>query len=144
GEYDMDGFNYVQTLLGKGQGGFTAADGYELDFFYYRAMGLAVSDLNGDGKLDAAFVGSSEWGSNGYAVLGNGDGTFGPAYFGGQQFLTGLDSRAVAVGDFTNDGIPDLVVAGQTVNVLRGHGDGWFDDPISHTANGSMHTGVVT
>src|SRR5262249_16943034 len=29
------------------------------------------------------------------------------------------------------------------VDVLRGHGDGWFDDPISHTANGSMHTGVV-
>jgi hypothetical protein len=138
---DQDGFGKVQMLLGNGQDGFTAANAYTLDFFL--ASGLAVSDLNGDGKLDAAVVVPSEWAGVGYAVLGNGDGTFGPAYFGGQEFVTGLDSRAVAAGDFTGDGMPDLVVAGQTVDVLRGHGDGWFDDPISHSANGNMHTGVA-
>jgi hypothetical protein len=138
---DQDGFSKVQVLLGNGQDGFTAANPYTLDF--YLASGLAVSDLNGDGMLDVAVVVPSDWTGIGYAVLGKGDGTFGPAYFGGQEFVTGLDSRAVAVGDFTGDGIPDLVVAGQTVDVLRGHGDGWFDDPITHSANGNMHTGVV-
>jgi hypothetical protein len=129
------------VLLGNGRGGFTAAHWYVLDFYPPQApMSLAVSDLNGDGKLDAAVVVSGD--PDGYVVLGKGDGTFGPAYFGGQQFRTGLDSRAVAAGDFTRDGIPDLIVAGETVDVLRGHGDGWFDDPISHTANGNMHTGV--
>ena len=34
--------------------------------------------------------------------------------------------RAVAVGDFTGDGIPDLVTGGQTVDVLPGIGDGTF------------------
>jgi hypothetical protein len=141
-EFDVqDGFGKVQVLLGNGQDGFTAANAYTLNFFL--ASGLAVSDLNGDGKLDAAVVVPSDSAGIGYAVLGNGDGTFGPGHFDGQEFVTGPDSRAVAVGDFTGDGIPDLVVASQTVDVLRGHGDGWFDDPISHTANGSMHTGVV-
>jgi hypothetical protein len=142
-EYDMEGFDYVQVLLGNSRNGFTIANAYTLFDFYFdpdqAAPGLAVGDLNGDGKLDAAVVVAGV----GYAALGNGDGTFGPLYVGGQQFVTGPDSRAVAVGDFTRDGIPDLVVAGQTVNVLRGHGDAWFDSPTSHTANGSMHTGVV-
>jgi hypothetical protein len=138
---DQDGFGKVQVLLGNGQDGFTAANTYTLDFFL--ASRLSVSDLNGDGKLDVAVVVPLEWATVGYAVLGNGDGTFGPAYFGGQEFVTGPDSRAVAAGDFTSDGIPDLVVASQTVDVLRGHGDGWFDDPINHSANGNMHTGVV-
>jgi hypothetical protein len=73
--------------------------------------------------------------------LGKGDGTFDPDSWY-RQFVTGLDPRAVAVGDFTGDSIPDLVTAGQTVDVLRGHGDGWFDDPRSQSANGIMHTGV--
>jgi hypothetical protein len=143
-EYDLEGFDDVQVLLGNGRGGFTAANAYTLFGFdpAQATLGLAVSDLNGDGKLDAAIVVSSGC-CAGWAVLGKGDGTFSPAYVGGQQFHTGLDSRAVTAGDLTRDGIPDLVVAGQTVDVLRGHGDGWFDDPISHTASGNMHTGVV-
>src|SRR5207248_6209456 len=50
---------------------------------------------------------------------------------------------AVAIGDFTGDGIPDLVAAGRTVDILVGHGDGTFDSPISYSANGSNHPGVA-
>jgi hypothetical protein len=100
-----------------------------------------MGDLNGDGKLDAIAVPDGGV-SDGFPLLGNGDGTFDPdSWF--RQFVASPDLRAVAVGDFTGDGIPDLVTAGQTVDVLRGHGDGWLDDPISHSANGNLHTGVV-
>jgi hypothetical protein len=49
----------------------------------------------------------------------------------------------VAVGDFTGDGVPDPVTAGYGVAVFPGLGDGTLDIPISHYANGNMHTGVA-
>jgi hypothetical protein len=49
---------------------------------------------------------------------------------------------AVAVGDFTGDGIPDLAVASTDVAILVGRGDGtFFDDPINHSGYGG--TGVA-
>jgi len=135
---DLEGFGVLQVALGNGGGGFTIANGVWID---YPCPGMAVGDLNGDGKLDAIAVPDGGV-SDGFPLLGNGDGTFDPDSWY-RQFVSGPDLRAVAVGDFTGDGIPDLVTAGQTVDVLRGHGDGWFDDPINHSANGSMHTGVV-
>jgi hypothetical protein len=50
---------------------------------------------------------------------------FGPAQF----FATGDTADSVAVGDFNNDGIPDLAVANafsNTVSVLLGNGHGGF------------------
>ncbi len=50
----------------------------------------------------------------------------------------------MAVGDFTGDGIPDLVSCRHGLwTILVGHGDGTFAPPISYSANGSMHTGVA-
>jgi hypothetical protein len=99
-----------------------------------------VGDLNGDGDLDAVAV-AGEFGSDGAAFLGNGAGRL----FTADVFFssTYLPARAVAVGDFTGDGIPDLVVSGGAVKIFVGVGDGTFNEPIVHFANGYEHTGVA-
>ncbi|MDQ2711294.1 MAG: FG-GAP-like repeat-containing protein [Acidobacteriota bacterium] len=101
--------------------------------------GVAVADLDGDGKPDLAVVYSMGYtfGAKGYLcspgaagiLLGNGDGTFRAQKF----YAVGLDSSSIAVGDLNGDGIPDLAVtnanfcgAAGAVSVLLGNGDGTF------------------
>src|SRR5262249_51842460 len=47
------------------------------------------------------------------------------------------DTTAIAVGDFTGDGLPDLAVANnlnETLSILPGNGDGTFRAPVSYAA----------
>jgi hypothetical protein len=131
---DMEGFGLFQVALGNGRGGFLR--GFYSSSLDHDPRGLAVADLNGDANLDAVTA-------DVFVVLGNGDGTLRENAYWYYNGLSDPDPRAVAVGDFTGDGIPDLVVAGQAVVVLPGLGDGMFASAIRHTANGTMHTGVV-
>jgi hypothetical protein len=88
---------------------------------------LATGDFNGDGKVDLA-TGDLGTGSGSFSVLmGHGDGIFDPALV----FDTGsLPQGTVAVGDFDEDGLSDLVVrgAGNALDVLPSDGDGTFSD----------------
>jgi hypothetical protein len=98
-----------------------------------------LADFNGDGILDLAVL-SNPVGANPLAngnnlliALGNGDGTFQPP----TTYQTANGALWMSVGDFNNDGKPDLVVANgfaQTVIVFLNNGDGTFQPPKSTTA----------
>jgi len=83
--------------------------------------GVALADINNDGKLDVIVT---NFLSNNVAVLlGNGDGTLQAP----RVFAVGANPTAVAVGDFNHDGKPDVVVTNSTsnsVSILLGNGDG--------------------
>ena len=114
----------LTVLLGNGKGGFRKAPGYS---FRTGAIphSLAVADFNGDGRLDLAVA---NVGSNNVTVLlGNADSRFSDAP--GSPFKIGGFPWSVAVGDFNEDGKPDLsVVDGKndSVAVLLGDGNGVF------------------
>jgi hypothetical protein len=118
------GDNTVTVLLGDGTGNFTAAAGSPF------AVGInpnsvAVADFNGDGNPDIV---TANTGANDITVLlGNGSGGFTPTP--ASPFAVGLFPQSVAVGDFNDDGNPDLVTANSgnnTVRVLLGNGSGGF------------------
>ncbi len=123
----------LQVFLGNGDGTFRPLPRKLIGGA--NPYGLAVADLNNDGKLDA--VVSLDGLQGGVLVLpGNGDGTFGT----GQFYPTGSAPTGVAVTDFTGDGVPDLAVAnylGGTVSVLRGNGDGTFQPAVNYVVGGN-------
>jgi hypothetical protein len=95
---------------------------------------LAAADVNKDGKLDLVYIDGNLFDSSRvvHVLLGNGDGTF--RHIQDVNLSTG-GCCALAIADVTNDGIPDLIVAGgnaltAVVSVMVGNGDGTFRAPI--------------
>ena len=107
----------------------------------FNAFDVAVADFNGDGQLDLVLWGSFSFSNQISILLGIGDGTFGPA----KNFAVGTHPMSVAVGDFNEDGIPDLALANGTshsVSILLGNGDGTFG-PATNFAIGGFAGSVV-
>ena len=128
------GTGYAMALLGNGDGTFQApiispsfATGYD------RLPGPAVlGDLKGDGNLDDLVVRLNIPGLSYIGVMiGNADGTFQPLV---QYSVSG---GAPAIGDFTGDGIPDIITADTSGNLylLKGNGDGTFGFPTTIPTN---------
>jgi hypothetical protein len=84
-----------------------------------------AADLNGDGRVDLAGAGANAVS----VMLGNGDGTFRPK----TDFPIGMQTQAVAAGDFNSDGRMDLMVTLDTpqfsLALLTGTGTGTFNAP---------------
>jgi hypothetical protein len=125
----------VSVLLGKGDGTFQAA---RTSATGVAARGIVAADFNRDGKLDLATLNSGDpvepSTHNLSVLLGNGDGTFGPAQTfdlptvnGQRQYPDGF-----ALGDLNGDGKPDLVVSGYATFSLGGNKHGWT---FSYTEN---------
>lgn len=124
----------ISVLFGSGDGTFalqqnTIAAGPD-------PVSIVVADLNGDGNPDV-IVANSGTNPDGSAVntasilLGNGNGTFQPAY----TLSTDLAPEVVTAADLNHDGKVDLIVGGTLpnfsadngpVDILLGEGDGSF------------------
>jgi hypothetical protein len=95
--------------------------------------GVAVGDLNGDGKIDVVVTNSDLTGTVA-VLLGNGDGTLQPAV----TYEAGEYPMFVALADFNKDGHPDIAVANRalgapgTITILLGNGDGTFQPAVSY------------
>src|SRR5262249_7983032 len=125
-------FGYFEGPLRDAQGGFNGGWGTQPSYLMW--TGLAVPDLDLNGTLDLITLN----GPSDFALSGNGDGSF-----RGYETLVSATGDVAAVGDFTGDGIPDLVSAGYGVSVSPGHGDGTFDVGNGFDANGTYQTSVA-
>ncbi len=139
----------VSVFIGNGDGSFQVPAKY--DSAGYEVYGVAVGDLNGDGKPDIVVTNNCQSsaacpGPGGVSVLlGNGDGTFKAAVPYSSGGYWGPDQ--VVIVDLNGDGIPDLVVSNYCqsgsncpgpgdVAVLLGNGDGTFKAPVSYPSGG--------
>jgi hypothetical protein len=94
-------------------------------------VALAVGDLNGDGRVDLAVADDVQ--GVVHVLLGNGDGTFKQ----GADIRDDSSPEAVLIADVDGDGKADLVMAGlQSVDIVRGGGDGTFRKPVPYVALG--------
>jgi len=146
----------VAVLLGNGDGTFKPAVAYSSGGFL--PSSVAVSDVNGDGKLDVLVtsfcnVNGSCPGEGVLGVLlGNGDGTFQAAV---TYDTGGIDAQWLAVADVNGDGKADVVVVncgptgasscglGNLAAVLLGNGDGTFLPAVTYDSGGDFPASVV-
>jgi hypothetical protein len=131
------GSNAVVVLLGDSDGTFQPPVTYATSGYPGAAV---LGDFNNDGKLDIAAVGySTEPVID--VLLGNGDGTFQePAIV--THPPSGSGALALAAGNFNGDKNLDLAatlgyISSDTVQILRGNGDGTFTLGDSYPLNPS-------
>ena len=110
------------VFLNNANGTFSAPVSYQLpptgnpsDLVYInQTTSVAISDINGDGKLDLVAGYAQQWyASYGVAMFtGNGDGTFGPV----TKISMNGPPLDVSVNDFNGDGKPDIARVGYNDN----------------------------
>jgi hypothetical protein len=119
------------ALLDESNGGFQVLGPTAIAGAMTYAGPIAVGDFDHDGLADVAeMVLGPNHGV--YAMPGNGDGTFGAV--NPVDLATDVNKTSLAAGDFNNDGVDDLIGAGQTIVVALSKGDGSFEAPLVTSA----------
>jgi hypothetical protein len=139
----------VSILLGNGDGTFQNARVYATrptypEFNWTPGASLTAGDFNRDGKLDLAVLlptGIS-------LLLGNGDGTFAAHVdYALPPPVPNDNWAAIAAADFDGDGKLDLVATNmngtETISVLRGNGDGTFQNPVYQQIQTEFYSGSI-
>jgi hypothetical protein len=128
--------NGLAVLLGDGDGGLGQASILSTNTDRF----VAVGDFNLDGKPDLATTTGSVFPSANLdkvtVLLGDGNGGFNSAP---ESFEVGLESRELVVGDFNQDGNPDIVVGfGRPSDwtLLEGDGNGGFVESVNFGVGG--------
>ena len=96
--------------------------------------GIAVTDVNGDGKSDV-ILGGAIIAPVVSVCIGKGDGTFAPAVDYATSTAPGASAVRFGIADVNSDGHTDLVVAtglGNSVAILMGKADGTFASPVDY------------
>jgi hypothetical protein len=122
----------LHVYLGNADGTFTAAVAPTTTATNYTVA--ALTDLNGDGKLDLVVAGDVLTTTAGagaptvYALLGNGDATFKTPNAITLAGNDGIGATAIALADFDKDGHIDVAVGNPLdgTELLLGNGDGTF------------------
>lgn len=139
----------LTILFGDGRGTFGSAADYETG---PGPRVVKMGDLNDDGVLDLVTANSGQFtgppDQKISTLLGEGDGSFGPATHIARTSSYGWYAYSVAIGDLDGDGVPDLVSTNQAefqdhVSIMRGAGDGTFETAV-HLAvtDGVISNGV--
>jgi hypothetical protein len=117
--------------------------------------GIALLDCDNDGRLDIAVVNDSTidrflTGGDPMITLYRQDGSSGVVHFTDVTAAAGLNTRgwgmAIAVGDYDNDGLPDLYVTGYGHNVLYHNLGGCKFEDVTERAGvgaGGFSTGAA-
>jgi hypothetical protein len=127
----------VWLAIRKPQGGFAVAD--DEHAVAGVPAGIALGDLNGDGRSDVAVANGT--GAKVVSVLLND----GAGRFARADYATGPSPQAVAVADLNGDGRLDVVTANssaRTVSVLRNGGRGSLAPKADYTT-GPLPTAVA-
>jgi tetratricopeptide (TPR) repeat protein len=119
--------NTVSILLGNGDGTFSNFQSYQTG---NRPSAIALGAFNANTNTYPGFV-VTNFVDNSFSVFtGNGNGTFTEVRGSPFPLPSGQSGPiGVAVGDFNQDGLPDLAILNQTTNnvtILEGKGDGTF------------------
>jgi len=111
----------VSVLLGNGDGTLQAPTDLPADIFIgsvLGAWGLAVADVNADGKKDLVVFQATGFFASISVLLGRGDGTF------NSPLKTGVTTypQVQVIADFNLDGRPDVAISGSRTGAQPGPG----------------------
>jgi hypothetical protein len=135
GKLDVVGltqYNGVFIFLGNGDGTLQTPTNYSTGTTNGSGSGIAVGDLNSDGKLDLAISAN-----DGISILLNaGSGTFGAATYYPSGVAGSVTGDGIAIGDLNGDKMPDVVVTNENQGaiIFLNQGSGTFKE--SGTING--------